>query len=152
MLQHSNGFFRHLILILITGSTVACAVLHKVQLAEVDGDNLSKGEKISIRVSETTVNVREAAEIAKLTQIKEAGAFAKVAGYYSMLFTFGPSTGTPVFNEFYARNIPEALKQRCQKGQLSNIISVRETREYPVIKGEIVRVDAVCVDNIKRKK
>lgn len=133
----------------------ACAYLHKVQLAEVEG-GVSHGRKVSVKVSETTLDFREAGQIAqgvgKYSGSRSIGELGKIAEMYATFFQWGPKTGAPVFNELYARKIPEALAARCKGGRLANIISVREAREYPVIKGEIVRVDAVCISRGRAEK
>lgn len=123
----------------------SCAVLHKVQLSDIS-DSL-KGQAISVRVSETTVDFDEIKTIAKIAsknndRLKDLDS---AIGAYTALFQFGPRTGTPVFNDSYAHSIPERLQEKCPKGYLTNIISVREARSYPVVKGEIVRVDATCI-------
>lgn len=124
-----------------------CAVLHKVQLSDIDASG--KGQPISIKVSEDTVDFGELGAIAKGVgrNFKSKGA-REVGGVfeaYTLFFQFGPRTGTPVFNELYARQVPEALAAACKKGYLSNVLSIRETRSYPVVKGEIVRIDALCM-------
>jgi hypothetical protein len=124
-----------------------CAVLHKVQLSDVDAGG--RGQPISVKVSETTVDFGEAGRLAKGLG-KSAGSrglqgAGRAAGTYETLFQFGPRTGAPVFNELYARDIPEQLAAQCKTGYLTNVTSIRESREYPVIKGEIIRIDAFCV-------
>lgn len=151
MLQRIASILRQSLVLSVTAVLTACAVLHKVQLAEVDGRKLSNAKKITVRVSETTVDVGEAAQLAKMANTKASNSLAKAADYYKMFFQLGPATGTPVYNEFYARNIPEALMRKCPGGHVTDIISVRETREYPVIKGEIVRIDALCVPGKKKR-
>lgn len=123
-----------------------CAVLYKVQLSDVASE---KGRPISIKVSETTVDFGEIAGIAKGLG-RSAGSrgmqgIGRAAETYETLFQFGPRTGAPVFNEFYAREIPERLAAECKNGYISNVTSIREERSYPVIKGQIVRIDAICI-------
>ncbi len=126
--------------------TSGCAVLHKVQLTDVEGN--SNGRRISIKVSENTVNIREVADLVRrlgrASRSKTIGSSGNALENYTA-FQFGPRTGTPVFNEFYVRDLAERLQEKCKKGRLANIVSVRESREYPVIKGEIVRIDARCL-------
>lgn len=131
---------------LILGS-FGCAAMYRSQLGDIE-PYAKSGHPISVKVSETTVNL---AEIAKLAKI--AGHGAKSGGlsrtgtaldYYVSFFQYGPTTGTPVYNDMYALVIPERLQQECPGGHISNIQSVREARDYPVVKGEIVRVDAIC--------
>ncbi|MCX6111384.1 MAG: hypothetical protein NTZ90_17450 [Proteobacteria bacterium] len=126
-----------------------CAVLHKIQLSDVEPVPAGKGTPISVKVSETTVDFRELGAIANIAgKSAHSGALSGVGralGAYTTLFQFGPRTGTPVFNEFYARAVPDLLVEKCPHGRLTNIISIRETRSYPVVKGEIIRIDALCV-------
>ena len=37
------------------------------------------------------------------------------------------------------------LKAECPSGKLTGLMSVRESRKYPVISGEIVKVTGYCV-------
>jgi len=124
-----------------------CAVLYKVQLSDME--YAPRGKPVSIKVSETTVDFGEAARLAgKLGAAAGSRGLQSVgrgADYYEAYFQFGPRTGTPVFNEFYARTVPELLSAECKSGYLSNITPVRESGEYSFIKGQIVRVDATCV-------
>lgn len=124
-----------------------CAALYKVQLSDVEF--APRGRPVSVKVSETTVDFGEAARIAgrlgRSSGSKGLGNLGKGAEAYETLFQFGPRTGAPVFNEFYAREIPDRLASECKGGYLTNVTSIRESREYPVVKGQIVRVDATCV-------
>ena len=124
-----------------------CAVLYKVQLSDLD--YAPRGKPVSIKVSETTVDFGEAARVAgKLGAAAGSRGLQNIGGaaeHYETYFQFGPRTGTPVFNEFYARTVPEQLSGECKGGYLTNVISIRESREYSFIKGQIVRVDATCV-------
>ncbi|MBM4251712.1 MAG: hypothetical protein FJ146_07055 [Deltaproteobacteria bacterium] len=124
-----------------------CAVLHKAQLGDIDGRSSKNGTPISIKVSETTVDFGEAARIARNLGGSKSGAnvLGNAASTYESYFQYGPRTGTPVFNELYARSVPNELAEKCPGGRITDMISIRETRAYPVVKGEIVRVDAVCI-------
>jgi hypothetical protein len=132
-----------------------CAYLHKVQLSEVEsiGD---RGRKISVKVSETTIDFREAGQIARdvgsFSNSRPVSELGKLAEAYSTLFQWGPKTGAPVFHELYAREIPEALAAKCKGGRIANIVSMREARQYPIVKGEIVRIDAVCLAGRRSKR
>lgn len=126
-----------------------CAVLHKTQLGDIEPVPAGKGTPVSVKVSETTVDFRELGAIAIIAgKSAHSGALSDVGralSAYTTLFQFGPRTGTPVFNELYARAVPDLLVEKCPHGRLTNIISIRETRAYPVVKGEIIRIDALCV-------
>jgi hypothetical protein len=129
-------------LVICTG----CTVVHHTQISDIEP---KKGEPISIKISETTVDLKElsdlAKQIGKMTGSKGASQGGSILDTYTTLFQYGPRTGTPVYTEKYARLIPEMLQSQCQKGRLTNIVSVRETSSYPVVKGEIIRIEADCV-------
>lgn len=137
----------HLLAVLCLLANGGCAVLYKVQLSDLE--HAPRGKPVSVKVSETTVDFGEAARIAKdlarSSGSRGLGNVGNAASNYESLFQFGPRTGAPVFNEFYARDIPERLAGECKSGYLTNITSIRESRDYPVVKGQIVRIDATCV-------
>jgi hypothetical protein len=124
-----------------------CAVLYKVQLSDIE--HTARGKPVSVKVSEMTVDFGEAARVAgrlgAAAGSRGMQSIGRAGSAYESYFQFGPKTGTPVFNEFYAREIPERLTAECKAGYLTNIISIRESRDYSFIKGQIVRVDATCV-------
>lgn len=137
----------HLLAVLYLFLNSGCAVLYKVQLSDLE--HAPRGKPVSVKVSEMTVDFGEASRLARDLG-RSAGSrgmqsLGKAADSYETLFQFGPRTGAPVFNEFYAREVPERLAAECKGGYLTNITSIRESRDYPVIKGQIVRVDATCV-------
>jgi len=128
---------------------VSCAVLHRVQFSDMNKISGGKKTPISIKASETTIDLLEVGTASKSLGKALGNKGAQQAGsafeLVSFFLQFGPKTGTPVFNDRYARDIPEKLSQTCSGGTLTEIVSVRETRSYPVVKGEIVRVDGICV-------
>lgn len=127
-----------------------CAVLHKVQLSDIEGEN--RGFPIRVLISENTINLVELGKLAKfageLGKSRGAESLGDVFETYTMLFQWGPKTGTPVYNELYARDIPERLMKACPGGRVTDISSIRESREYPVVKGEVIRIDARCIPNL----
>lgn len=138
---------RRSVLCALGACLAACAALHKTQLGDVEPAEHAK--HISVKVSETTLDLRELASLAKLGghafNSRGLTNTGKGLDAYTTLFQFGPRTGTPVYNELYARYVPELLREKCPKGRLANILSVRESRNYPVVKGEIVRIEADCI-------
>jgi hypothetical protein len=124
-----------------------CAVLHHVQVADVESDN-TKGSPIDIKVSETGVSLDEAASIAKGVARSQAGkeAIGDIQAIVS-LFQQGPVTGAPVYVENYASKILDLLKEACLQGRVTNLVSIREMRKYPVISGEIIKMTGRCITN-----
>jgi hypothetical protein len=124
-----------------------CAALHHVQIADVEADN-NKGSPIDIKVSETGVSLDEAAAIAKGVARSQAGkeAIGDIQAIVS-LFQQGPITGAPVYVETYASKILDLLREACPQGRVTNLVSTREMRKYPVVSGEIVKMTGRCITN-----
>ncbi|MBF0441316.1 MAG: hypothetical protein HQK54_05375 [Oligoflexales bacterium] len=143
MIENIKIFFFVFLVLNLT----SCAALFKVQLSDVES---AKARPVSIKVSETTVNLREISAImkgvGKGVGSKSMEGAGKAVEYYTMFMQWGPKTGTPVYNEGYVRDMADRLSAECKSGRLTNITSIREAREYPVVKGEIVRIDGYCVN------
>jgi hypothetical protein len=121
-----------------------CAVLHHVQVGDVDARNRRAASRIDIKISENGINIREANEIVRrlgnAAWSKQSDDLAAIIG----LFQMGPRTGNTVYSADYARAMAELIYQKCPSGQVSNLVSIRETRKYPVVSGEIVKVTGDC--------
>ena len=127
-------------------SLAACAQLHHVQLGDVDARPGFFATPFDIKVSETGVNLGEAVRIQRsvLAHSQSANAAGNVAAIVS-LFQTGPRTGDPVYVRDYAERLIYAIFEMCPNGHVSDLSSIRETRKYSVISGEIVRVKGVCL-------
>lgn len=120
-----------------------CAVLHKVQIGQVDSRDDDAYIPFEILLNETGVAVEEIGTIARATQTR-AGDDAAGAAAIISLFQIGPRTGKPVYNERYAEKLIFEIYQRCPTGKVTGLMSIRETRSYPAISGEIVKVTGYC--------
>ena len=129
-------------LLLLSG----CAIIHHTQVGEVDSKTVLKGQKFEIRVSETGVSFKEAAQIGKsLTNHQGTSDDIGQAQKILSMFQMGPSTGNHVFSDDYADLIFDKIKQKCPNGKISGLTSIRETAKYPVVSGEIVRILGYCL-------
>lgn len=141
----------------ITGSLAmlalsGCAVLHHVQVGDIDNRAGVAYRPFDLKVSETGVNLDEAGDIAKaVSRSKTANKDVDNALAIIGLFQMGPRTGNPVFNEGYAKNIVNDLYKECPSGRITNLMSIREMRKYPVISGEIVKITGSCAIDRKTK-
>ncbi len=124
----------------------SCAVLHHVQVGEVNDDEKFTLRPFEIKVSEDGVDFEEAGKIAKaFTGSKAAKKDIDGVTDLIQLFQQGPRTGVPVFSETYAQNIIHDLYKECPTGQITGLVSIREMRKYPVISGEIVKIKGYCM-------
>lgn len=133
--------------ILIPFGLVSCAQLHHAQLGDIDGRATARNETpFDIKVSETGISTYEAGEIAKgLARTAAQSSAVRDATGVLELFQMGPRTGNPVWNAQYAENIIDLIREKCPNGHVTNLVSIRETRKYPVVSGEIVKVTGLCI-------
>ena len=123
----------------------SCAQLHHVQISDID-NRQSSGAPFSVKVSETGVNLQEAASVAKsMTRNKKAREDIDNLESIIALFQMGPRTGNMVFDVTYAEGILDLVKSECQSGKITGLTSIRETRKYPVISGEIIKINGYCL-------
>ena len=121
-----------------------CATLHHAQTANIEAPSRFS-KPIEVKVSEYAVDLDEANDLLQsMSKNQKRNEQLDDAVSIIKLFQMGPRTGVPVLNEHYARNVGKALRARCPRGKITNIVSIREAREYPVIKGEIVKIRANC--------
>lgn len=124
----------------------ACAALHHVQLSDVDNRTQFTAVPIEVKVSEVGVSIGEAKAISKALMTNAADRqAADKAGTILESFQMGPRTGSPVYSDTYAEHIVEELRSQCPNGKITGVESIRESRNYPVIKGEIVKIKAYCL-------
>lgn len=119
-----------------------CAELHNVSYGEIEA---GRGRPFEIMVSETGVNVGEAASMARSLNGTSGGRQGSSAEDIISLFQTGPKTGNPVFNDTYADRLHEDLTRACPTMRIHHLIVTRETQKYPVISGEIVKIKGECL-------
>lgn len=99
-------------------------------------------------VSEVGVNTEEAGRVARgVMQSESARQTIRDVEAVIALFQQGPRTGNPVYVEGYAEKLIYEIYEKCPSGKITGVTSIRETRKYPVISGEIVKVSAYCVES-----
>lgn len=128
-------------------SLAGCAHLHHAQVGQIDNRTSSVvAIPFEIKLSETGVSVEEAGKIARAADTRsgrDAGNVAAIIG----LFQMGPRTGNPVYDSRYAEKVVYQIHEKCPSGNVTGLMSVRETRKYPVISGEIVKITGYCLKN-----
>lgn len=123
-----------------------CAILHHVQVGEIDNRAGVVAVPFEVKVSETGVDMGDVKNIARAFNTKggnDGGRLAEAVQYFQM----GPKTGAPVYSDKYAEKMIYMIHQQCKDGKVTGLMSVRETRKYPVISGEIVKVTGYCLRN-----
>ena len=135
---------KHIFTLLFFIAFSGCAVLHHVQLGQIDNRAGTVAVPFEILMSETGVSVEEAGQIARATSTGAGDAAAGIAGVIA-LFQMGPRTGLPVYNERYAEKLVYQIHEKCPSGRVTGLMSIREMRKYPVVSGEIVKLTGFCL-------
>ncbi|MBK9322943.1 MAG: hypothetical protein IPM97_08370 [Bdellovibrionaceae bacterium] len=123
----------------------SCAQLHHVQIGEVASHSGYVQKPFDIKISESGVNLGEAAEVSKILLNKDRQKDAEEIVGLIGLFQMGPITGNPVYVKDYAKNLIQLIYEKCPSGKVTGLMSVRESRKYPVVSGEIVKVTGYCL-------
>lgn len=136
--------FKAFIFMLGAMSLSSCAILHHVQVSDID--NRTHGRSFSVKVSETGINLSEASSITKkMTNSQAAKNDMDAISNMIAAFQMGPRTGNITFNQAYAESILALVKMECPSGKITGLTSIRETRKYPAISGEIVKINGYCL-------
>lgn len=131
---------------LFSGSLTGCAILHHVQVGNIDNLDSKARVPFEILMSEVGVSTEEIGKMARATNSRGGDNVADAAAIIS-LFQIGPRTGNPVYNAKYAEKLIYEIYQRCPSGNVTGLMSIREMRKYPAISGEIVKVTGYCQKN-----
>lgn len=131
----------------------SCAFLHHAQLGEIRHKKNHVRMPFEIKVSETGVDMKEAADLAgALSNGNDAAGTAKEIADIVSMFQMGPRTGKPVYNEKYADGIAKAIYQKCPSGEITGLVMIREMASYPVVSGEIIKVKGYCLQKKTKRK
>jgi hypothetical protein len=133
-----------ILIVFLSFALCHCAVLHHVQLSDIDGSAEYVKVPIEVKVSEMGVSMNDIKNIANSTHTRTGKDVGNTAEFINN-FQMGPRTGAPVYSDKYAEKIVYELHTKCPTGKITGVMSVRESREYPVIKGEIVKITAYCL-------
>ncbi len=122
-----------------------CASLYQIQISDIQGTE-GHLSPVEVRVSETGIDVQRAAELEGVMMASRMSRLEghEVGGILS-LFQFGPKTGNVVYSEIYADQLVREMVRQCPTGRITGLVSVRETRAYPVVSGEVVKLSGLCI-------
>lgn len=123
----------------------ACARLDHVQIGDLDQ---SQGElvPISVKVSQFAIELAALAEVGRHVATNSAArSQSKELRNLLIMMNMGPRTGNPVYDDTYAEMVLDDLYRQCPSGNITGIRNIREARSYTAVSGEIVRIDAFCI-------
>jgi hypothetical protein len=124
----------------------SCAVLHHVQIGQIDNRGGNAMIPFEILMSEVGVSTEEIGGMGRLAANSQGSSDAvqSIAAIVS-LFQMGPRTGLLTYNARYAEKLVYEIHQKCPSGKVTGLTSIREMRKYPVVSGEIVKVTGFCL-------
>ena len=126
-------------------ATMGCMTLHAVQIGEIDAPSVLHGERFEIKLSAIGFSTEELGELASLAARNKEDRDA--VGFITTIIELtqqGPRTGEPVVNPRFADRLYREIVNRCPSGDVSGLMTVRETADYPGLTGEIVKVVGYC--------
>ncbi|MNK08037.1 hypothetical protein D3C87_259610 [compost metagenome] len=127
----------------LAGALSGCAVLHHIQVGEIDNRDSKVQIPFEILMSEVGVSTEEIGAIARAANTSGGDSVGDAAAIVSM-FQMGPRTGNLTYNPKYAEKLVYEIHQKCPSGDVTGLVSIREMRKYPAISGEIVKVTGFC--------
>lgn len=123
----------------------SCAVLHHVQVGEIDNRKTGNATSFDIKVSETGFNLKEAGDVSRRVLHPKDSEKSDELIQFIQMFQMGPHTGNGVLSYSYADHLEQKIREKCPSGKVTGLLMIRETRKYPVISGEIVKIKGFCL-------
>ena len=125
--------------------TSGCAQLHQVQIGEIHGDEGDLAP-FEFKVSEMGLDIHGASAVTRSVMPRgdASKAVSSIENIIAMI-QFGPKTGNAVYSDTYADTLALQLRTKCPSGKMTGLVSIRESRKYPVISGEIVKIKGYCI-------
>lgn len=127
----------------------SCAVLHNVQIGEIESSTEMVATPFEIKVSEFGIDLNDVKAISNAAMSKGDANRSNDALQALQYFQMGPHTGAGVYSIAYVDHMERKIRQQCPSGRITGLMSIRESAQYPVIKGEIVKIKGYCLKNQK---
>lgn len=123
----------------------SCASLYHIQVGDIEADG-GKLFPFDLKVDEGGFNLRQAGSLARAF-VRNRGTRGTMRDVENIiaLFQYGPKTGNVVYSDDFADELAEKILEKCPSGKITGLTSIRESRVYPVISGEIVKVTGFCI-------
>lgn len=128
---------------------LGCAQLHHVQVGEIESSADFVSAPFEIKVSEFGIDIGEIKSASKVLMNKQSSDKANEALTALQYFQMGPHTGAGVYSIAYVDHLENKIREMCPSGRITGLMSIRETAEYPIVKGEIVKIKGFCLKSRK---
>ncbi len=126
-----------------------CAVLHNVQLGDIESSPEYSSVPFELKVSEYGIDLNDVKATSSILMAKGDSQRTNDALTFLQYFQMGPHTGAGVYSIAYVDHMENRIRQQCPSGRITGLMSIRETASYPIVKGEIVKIKGFCLKNKK---
>jgi hypothetical protein len=130
----------------------SCAFPHNITFGDIDNTS-SKRKPFKVLISERGYDFAQGIEIAQAgllaANTKANMDSVRELQYVKLIIdlsTMGPVTGRKSFNGDYANGLTDIIFQHCKSGKIVNLKNIRESAIYPVVSGEIIRIEGECLE------
>lgn len=127
----------------------SCAVLHSVQIGDVESAPEYASVPFEIKVSEFGIDLNDVKATSQILLSKNDSKQTNDALAFLQYFQMGPHTGAGVYSISYVDHMEEKIRTQCPSGRVTGIMSIRESAEYPIVKGEIIKIKGFCLKSKK---
>lgn len=124
---------------------LGCSTLHSVQVGEIHSDPNLVSVPFEIKVSEIGIDLGEAKSASAILMNERDSKRTNEALQFIQYFQMGPHTGAGVYSIKYVDHLENKIRQKCPSGFITGLMSIRETAEYPIVKGEIIKIKGYCL-------
>ena len=119
--------------------------MHSVQIGEIESSPDLESVPFEIKVSEFGIDLNDVKSTGRILMDKNSSDKANDALTAIQYFQMGPHTGAGVYSISYVDHLENKVREQCPSGRITGLMSIRETAEYPIVKGEIVKIKGFCL-------
>lgn len=119
--------------------------MHSVQIGEIESSPDWVSTPFEVKVSEFGIDLNDVKSSGRILMDKNSSDRANDALSIIQSFQMGPRTGAGVYSIRYVDHLENKVREQCPSGRITGLMSIRETAEYPVIKGEIIKIKGFCL-------
>ncbi len=101
---------------------------------------------LGITVSEGIIIADKGLKATKSINSSQSDALKMIAFIYE-LSNMGPRTGRQTYSDTYLDNLADEILKKCPSGNVTGLMSIRETAIYPVVSGEIGKIVGYCIED-----
>lgn len=111
-----------------------CSVPYHVSVGDIDARNMDQMKRFEIEL--LSGGLDEEAVVSY---------FSDTASSFLSWFSMGPRTGRAIRKPSIGGSLIEEIYKKCPSGQITGLLTVRESKTYYFYSKEIVRISGYCI-------